>query len=62
MSIDGQKLAAFEQYKQRVARVMIDGGEGNRVRQILERLSFDDFEAGWQAALAARPQQEVEQP
>ena len=51
MSLDGKKLVAFEAYKQHIARIMIDGGEGKRVRQILERLRFDDFEAGWDAAL-----------
>lgn len=44
---------AFEAYKSRVAAQMIGGGEGRRVRQILERLSFSDFEAGWNASRAA---------
>ncbi len=52
MSEKGDLLEAFEQYKDRVARAMISGGEGARVRQIVERLSFSDFEAGWQASRA----------
>lgn len=40
----------FEAYKSRVAAQMIGGGEGKRVRQILERMSFSDFEAGWKAS------------
>lgn len=47
-------LEAFEEYKSKVARAMIGGGEGARVRQILERLSFSDFEAGWLACAQSR--------
>lgn len=46
-------IAEFERYRQRVARSMINGGEGKRVPQILSRLSFADFEAGWNAAIEA---------
>ena len=49
----GELLAAFEAYKSRVAKAMIGGGEGARVRQILERLSFAHFEAGWIASREA---------
>lgn len=47
----GQLLEEFEKYQQRVARAMIDGGEGKRARQIVNRISFEDFEAGWKAAI-----------
>lgn len=40
----------FEKYKSRVASAMIGGGEGKRVKQVLERISFSDFEAGWKAS------------
>lgn len=46
-------LAAFEAHKVRIAKAMIGGGEGARVRQILERVSLSDFEAGWQASREA---------
>ncbi len=36
----GQLLEEFEKYQQRVASAMIGGGEGKRVRQILDRISF----------------------
>jgi len=49
----GQLLEEFEKYQQRVARAMIEGGEGKRVRQIVNRISFEDFEAGWKAAIEA---------
>ena len=49
----GELLIAFEAYKYTVARAMIDGGEGARVRQVLERLRFEDYEAGWHASRAA---------
>lgn len=46
-------LAAFEAHKSRIAAAMIGGGEGARVRQVLERVSLSDFEAGWQASREA---------
>ncbi|PHN61945.1 MULTISPECIES: hypothetical protein [Pseudomonas] len=46
-------LAAFEAHKVRIAKAMIGGGEGARVRQILERVRLSDFEAGWQASREA---------
>lgn len=49
----GDLLVAFEAYKHTVARAMIDGGEGARVRQVLERLRFEDYEAGWHASRAS---------
>lgn len=49
----GELLAAFEAHKGRIATAMIGGGEGGRVRQILERVSLSDFEAGWQASREA---------
>ncbi|MDP5165558.1 MULTISPECIES: hypothetical protein [Pseudomonas syringae group] len=49
----GELLAAFEAHKSRIATAMIGGGEGTRVRQVLERVSLSDFEAGWQASREA---------
>ncbi|WP_164706467.1 hypothetical protein [Pseudomonas syringae] len=49
----GELLAAFEAHKSRIATAMIGGGEGARVRQVLERVSLSDFEAGWQASREA---------
>ncbi|MCH5518994.1 hypothetical protein CBI55_03560 [Pseudomonas syringae] len=49
----GELLAAFEAHKSRIAAAMIGGGEGARVRQVLERVSLSDFEAGWQASREA---------
>lgn len=49
----GDLLAAFEAHKSRIAAAMIGGGEGARVRQVLERVSLSDFEAGWQASREA---------
>jgi hypothetical protein len=49
----GELLAAFEAHKSRMATAMIGGGEGARVRQVLERVSLSDFEAGWQASREA---------
>jgi len=49
----GKLLEEFEKYQRRVARAMIDGGEGKRVPKIIAGLSFDDFEAGWKAAIEA---------
>ncbi|MCK9728567.1 hypothetical protein [Pseudomonas syringae] len=46
----GELLAAFEAHKSRIAAAMIGGGEGARVRQVLERVSLSDFESGWQAS------------
>ncbi|WP_116892031.1 hypothetical protein [Pseudomonas syringae] len=46
-------LAAFEAHKSRIAAAMIGGGEGARVRQVLERVSLYDFVAGWQASREA---------
>lgn len=42
-------IVAFEDHIHQIAKTMIGGGEGARVRQVLERVSFSDFEAGWQA-------------
>ncbi|MEX5536019.1 hypothetical protein ABFV54_12920 [Pseudomonas syringae] len=49
----GELLAAFEAHKSRIAKAMIGGGERARVRQVLERVSLSDFEAGWQASREA---------
>ncbi|WP_122588197.1 hypothetical protein [Pseudomonas viridiflava] len=49
----GELLAAFEAHKSRIATAIIGGGEGARVRQVLERVSLSDFEAGWQASREA---------
>ncbi|MFW3166217.1 hypothetical protein WBQ28_17180 [Pseudomonas syringae pv. syringae] len=49
----GDLLAAFEAHKTRIAAAMIGGGEAPRVRQVLERVSLSDFEAGWQASREA---------
>uniref|UniRef100_A0AAU6W387 Uncharacterized protein n=1 Tax=Pseudomonas phage Orisa03 TaxID=3138542 RepID=A0AAU6W387_9VIRU len=45
----GDLLAALEAHKGRIAKAMIGGGEGARVRHALERVSLSGFEAGWQA-------------
>lgn len=39
----------FEKYKNRVASAVIGDG-GKRVREILDCISFSDFEAGWKAS------------
>lgn len=49
----GELLAAFEAHKAQIAKAMIGGGEGARVRQVLERVSLSDFDAGWQASREA---------
>ncbi|MEE4341449.1 hypothetical protein V2J66_07470 [Pseudomonas alliivorans] len=51
--MSGELLAAFEAHKVRIAKAMIGGGEGARVRQILERVRLSDFEAGWRASREA---------
>lgn len=49
----GQMLEAFEAHKAKIAKSLIDGGEGKRVRDYLERhVRLSDFEAGWEASNA----------
>ncbi|WP_163000010.1 DNA translocase FtsK [Pseudomonas viridiflava] len=55
----GELLAAFEAHKSRIATAIIGGGEGARVRQVLERVSLSDFEAGWQASREALEQSAI---
>lgn len=43
-------LEAFEEYQRRLAKVLIDGGDGQRVKTVLQRMSFTDFASGWEAA------------
>lgn len=51
----GQMLEAFEAHKAKIARSLIDGGEGKRVRDYLERhVRLSDFEAGWEASGAVQ--------
>ena len=39
--------AAFEEHKKNMAHCFIGAGEGNRVNQMLSKLSYDEFKAGW---------------
>ncbi len=49
-----QMLEAFEAHKAKIAKSLIDGGDGKRVRDYLERhVRLADFEAGWHASREA---------
>lgn len=47
---EAEILTAFDSHKKRVARDLIDFGEGKRVARVVGQMQYREFKAGWQHA------------